>query len=67
MTIAGHADEFTRKELIEFGKKFDIKNPEIILEQTIEVFSKWSALAQQWGVQAEDCARVAAKHRLFNS
>lgn len=64
MTIAGHADAFTRQELIDFGKKFDIRNPEMVLERTIEVFSKWPALAQQWGVQAEDRARVSAKHRL---
>lgn len=65
MTVAGHTDEFTREELIAMGKKFAIHNPEIIVNETVEAFSKWPALAQQWGVQAGDRTRVAAGHRLY--
>jgi serine/threonine-protein kinase HipA len=47
MTVAGHGDEFTRVELVTVGKKFDIHNPGKIIDETIEVFSKWLALGQQ--------------------
>jgi serine/threonine-protein kinase HipA len=64
MTIAGHGDNFTRAELIEIGKKFDIHNPGMIIDETVEAFSKWPALGKQWGVQTEDRTRVETGHRL---
>jgi serine/threonine-protein kinase HipA len=65
MTVAGHGDEFTRDELIDFGKKFDIHHPEIILNATVDAFSQWSAMGKQWGVETEDRKRVTAGHRLY--
>lgn len=65
MTVAGRADEFIREELIAIGKKFAIHHPEMIINETVDAFSKWPALAKQWGVQAEDRARVVAGHRLY--
>jgi serine/threonine-protein kinase HipA len=65
MTVAGHGDDFTRDELIAIGKKFNIHNPGMIIDETVEIFSKWPALGEQWGVQAEDRKRVAAGHRLY--
>uniref|UniRef100_E6QX18 Type II toxin-antitoxin system HipA family toxin n=1 Tax=mine drainage metagenome TaxID=410659 RepID=E6QX18_9ZZZZ len=65
MTVAGHADEFIREELIAIGKKFAIHHPEMIINETVDAFSKWPALAQQWGVQAEERTRVVAGHRLY--
>jgi len=65
MTVAGHGDDFTRDELIAVGKKFNIHNPGMIIDETVETFSKWPALGEQWGVQAEDRKRVAARHRLY--
>ena len=65
MTVASRGDDFTRDELITVGKKFDIHHPAIIIDSTVEVFSKWSLLGQQWGVQLEDRKRVAAGHRLY--
>ncbi len=65
MTVASRGDDFTRDELITVGKKFDIHHPAIIIDATVEAFSKWSILGQQWGVQLEDRKRVAAGHRLY--
>lgn len=65
MTVASRGDEFTREELITVGKKFDIHNPGVILDETVEMFSKWPDLGRQWGVQTEDRTRVAAGHRLY--
>jgi serine/threonine-protein kinase HipA len=65
MTVASRGDEFTREELITVGKKFDIHNPGVILDETVEMFSKWPDMGRQWGVQTEDRMRVAAGHRLY--
>ncbi len=65
MTVAGHGDDFTRAELIAVGKKFDIHNPGLIIDETVEIFSKWPALGEQWGVRTEDRTRVAVGHRLY--
>lgn len=64
MTVAGKADNFTGAELIEVGRKFDIRNPAMILAETIAVFSEWPDLAKQFGVAAADIQRVEAAHRL---
>ncbi len=63
MTSAGKADDFTGKELIELGRKFDIKHPARILDETIAAFSEWPELARQWGVAPDDIKRVAAAQR----
>jgi len=65
MTVASRGDDFTRDDLITVGKKFDIHHPAIIIDSTVEAFSKWSTLGEQWGVQIEDRKRVAAGHRLY--
>lgn len=64
MTIGGKGDGFTRETLIAIGEKFNIHRPGLIIDQTIEAFSQWPSLGKQWGVQAEDCLRVSAGHRL---
>lgn len=64
MTIAGRADGFARGELIDLGRKFDIRHPERILDGTIEAFSRWPLLADKWRVNPEDVKRVHAGHRL---
>ncbi len=65
MTVVGRSDAFTRNDLINVGEKFDIHNPRMIIDGTIEAFSKWPAMGQQWGVQADDRMRVGAGHRLY--
>jgi serine/threonine-protein kinase HipA len=64
MTVAGHASEFTRGELLAVGQHFAIHHPQQIIDATVEAFANWPALGSQWGVQAADRARVAAGHRL---
>lgn len=64
MTVTGRADNFTREGLIEVGRKFDIRHPAQILEQTEDVFAGWPSLAAQWGVRQDQIDGVAAAHRL---
>ena len=64
MTVAGKADDFTGAELVEIGRKFDIRNPAMILAETIAAFSEWPGIARQYGVAAADIERVKTAHRL---
>lgn len=64
MTAAGKADHFTGAELVEIGRKFDIRNPALILGETIAAFSEWPDIARQFGVAAADIQRVRGMQRL---
>jgi serine/threonine-protein kinase HipA len=63
MTAAGLSDGFTRDALVEIGNKFDVPGPRAIIDETVEVFTRWPALARQWRVPEELIAAVASKHR----
>ncbi len=63
MLIAGKGDDFTRQELIDVGTKFGIRQPGLILAETIEAFLRWPELAQQHGVFSDDIKRVSAMLR----
>jgi serine/threonine-protein kinase HipA len=65
MTVASRSDHFTRNELIQVGKKFDINKPEMIIDETVESFSKWPALGKKWGVPTEVRKYVAEGHRIY--
>ena len=64
MTIAGRGDGFIREDMVSVGEKFDIRHPRRIIDETVDAFSQWPALGEQWGVPVEDRKRVAAGHRL---
>jgi serine/threonine-protein kinase HipA len=64
MTLGGRSDEFTQALLLETGKKFGIRHPAAVIEEVVEVFSGWRALATQHGVKSEQIAEVEKKHRL---
>ncbi len=64
MTVAGKSDDFTRTELVEIGRKFNIRAPQQLLDATIEAFAGWPELARKWAVEQSDIDRVASAHRL---
>lgn len=47
LSIRGKRNNITRKDLIDFAKAQDIKNPANIIEQTIEVVNKFKDYAEQ--------------------
>lgn len=53
MSINGKFDNITEKDLIEFGKKNNIKEPHIIIEEVIERASQWPVIAKECGVPKE--------------
>lgn len=50
LSVRGKRNNITRKDLIDFAKAQDIKNPVNIIEQTIEVINKFKHYAEQVGI-----------------
>ena len=48
--IAGESKNPGRKHLLELGKHFGIKKPELILEEVQEAVSHWNSIAKECGV-----------------
>lgn len=65
MTLDGRSDAFTRKQVVEIGKRFDVKRPEQILDETVENFSVWHVLAKELGVGSDVIQTVSGLHRNF--
>lgn len=64
MTLGGKTDNFTRELLIEAGKKFDIRRPGAVIDEVVDAFSGWGALAGQYGVPAGQIADIEKRLRL---
>lgn len=64
MTIGGKRDNFTRKDLLELGKRQGIKKAAEILDQTLEVVSRWEEYASMTDVNNALRAAVSRSHRL---
>jgi len=65
MSLGGKRDGFTRKDLLDLGKSFGIKNDgKPILERIGAALKKWDALAGKWGVPKGNSAHIKAAFRL---
>lgn len=51
MSLNGKRSDFLFSDLISIGKTADINNPKQIVEQVVEVVSKWSVYANESGVE----------------
>lgn len=49
MTVLGKAD-FSRKDLVSLGDRYDVRDPEGIIQATEDAFAHWPELARQAGV-----------------
>ena len=58
LSVRGKRNNITRKDLIDFAKAQDIKNPANIIEQTIEVVKKFNDYAEQVGVSEYWISRI---------
>jgi serine/threonine-protein kinase HipA len=65
MTVTGRADGFVRTDLVEVGKKFSVRLPGRIIDETVAAFAGWSRLAKEWGVSTKDIETVSRHHRLW--
>lgn len=53
MSINGRFDNITRKDLLEFAKRNNIKEPNLIIEEIIEKAAFWPSIASGCGVPKE--------------
>ena len=58
LSVRGKRNNKTRKDLIDFAKAQDIKNPANIIEQTIEVVKKFNDYAEQVGISEYWISRI---------
>jgi serine/threonine-protein kinase HipA len=66
MSLGGRRDGFTRKDLLELGKSFGIKNDgKPIIESIGTALTKWDALAAKWGVPKGTRAQIKSAFRLY--
>jgi serine/threonine-protein kinase HipA len=66
MNLGGRRDGFTRKDLLELGKSFGIKNDgKPIIESIGTALTKWDALAAKWGVPKGTRAQIKSAFRLY--
>jgi len=65
MTLGGQSGDFTREMLINIGKQFDVKHPDVVLDEVVSVFAGWKDLANQYGVRKEQIEVVEKQHRRF--
>jgi serine/threonine-protein kinase HipA len=66
MSLGGRRDGFTRKDLLELGKSFGIKNDgKPIIESIGTALTKWDALAAKWGVPKGTKAQIKSAFRLY--
>ena len=64
MTLGGKSGDFTRALLLETGEKFSIKHPGAVIDEVIQAFAGWEALAAQHGVPREQVSEVEKRLRL---
>jgi serine/threonine-protein kinase HipA len=64
MSVGGKRDNFRREDILALGKRQGIKKALDILEQTIEVVSKWQEFADMTDVGPELRAAIGKSHRL---
>lgn len=58
LSVRSKRNNITRKDLIDFAKAQDIKNPANIIEQTIEVVNKFKDYAEQVGISDYWISRI---------
>ncbi len=56
--VAGESKNPGRKQLLELGKHFGIKKPELILDEVQEAISHWNSIAKECGVSQSAISAV---------
>lgn len=64
MTLDGVTDNFTRQMLVDAGVKFGIKKPGMVVDEVIDAFAGWPALAKEYKVAEAQIKEVSSRHRL---
>ncbi len=65
-SINGKFDNFTRNDLLSFGKAFGIKKANYILEEIITVVSQWSKIAKEIDIPKKEIESISSNLRINN-
>lgn len=65
-SINGKFDNFTKNDLLNFGKNFGIKNTNSILEEVIEAVSRWSQIAKEVDIPKKEIEKINNNLRITN-
>jgi serine/threonine-protein kinase HipA len=63
-SINGKYDNFTRNDLVEFGKTFGIKKANNVLEEVMNAVSAWSEIANEMDIPKQEIDYILKHHRL---
>lgn len=58
MSIAGKYDDITKTDLLDFAKANNIKDAAMVIEEVVDAFAGWPALASECGVPPEMVKRI---------
>lgn len=53
LSINGKRSDFTRKDLLEIARQNNIRNPERMIEEALEVVNRWQQYAKDYDVSAD--------------
>ncbi len=65
LSLRGKRDNFTQKDLIEFGKVQGIRNPKKYIEQVTEAVSQWEKIAKEVDIPKHQIEKISNAHRLY--
>jgi len=63
-SINGKYDNFTKSDLINFGKSFGVKKSNLILEEVIAAVSQWPEIARETGIPKQEIQYIFDHMRL---
>ena len=64
MSIQGKTDNFSRRDFLNLATEMGIRNAGVIMDQVLEVVSKWQEYANEAGVSKSQAEAIANTHRL---
>jgi serine/threonine-protein kinase HipA len=64
MTANGKRDDLTKEDLLAVASAGSINNPEKIIQEVIDVVSKWPTFAEKAGLPERHTTIVTKDHRL---
>lgn len=65
-SINGKFDNFTKNDLLSFGKNFGVKNTNSILEEVIEAVSQWSQIAKELDIPKKEIEKINNNLKITN-
>ena len=65
MTVNGKRDNFTLEDFVAIGRSISLQKPEIIVEEIVDIVSKWPDYANKVGMDKGAIQTIGSCHRLL--